>query len=398
VRSTIATRATLACVVAGSVASTSPARAADATNLAVASAAAPAPERFTLESPDGAYRLKLGLDTAYKFEPRFVNGQSQNRDTIYAVRPSLRGNAVRPWLRFLLEVELAQNPPYLLYSHLEIRPIPAFGIRVGQQNTPFSRHENRGFTRILFPDTDAVAEYFWTGRDKGLTAFGDLGSDRVDYEAGIYAGSPLRQFTTVAGNYVLEGRLAVNPLGKPSDTEFAYALGSDPAPSRLSVAVQGYYGRVQTASENFNPNTFKFDVAPSGVTTREAAGGADLIFESRRVVLLAEAYARRTTPEAAATYTSLGAWGQIGVLLLPRALDLALRASWANPSTAIDGARFLSGEAQIAWYVSAPVLIVKLRYGLGDQQSPGTAQLGGVDLPARAGRLQIVTLQVNLAL
>ena len=79
-------------------------------------------------------------------------------------------------------------------------------------------------------------------------------------------------------------------------------------------------------------------------------------------------------------------------------MDAAVRLSWTNPSTDLDDDRFLAGEAQVAWYVAAPALIVKLRYGISDQQSPGSAALGAVTLPATAGRTQVGTLQVNLAL
>jgi hypothetical protein len=65
---------------------------------------------------------------------------------------------------------------------------------------------------------------------------------------------------------------------------------------RVSFALQGYYGRVQPAIENLNPGTFKFQVQGSGMTTKEGAGGADVLVQSRFVVLLAEGYSRRTTP------------------------------------------------------------------------------------------------------
>ena len=84
--------------------------------------------------------------------------------------------------------------------------------------------------------------------------------------------------------------------------------------------------------------------------------------------------------------------------ILPRRLDAAVRASWADPSTTLGGDRFLGGEAQVACYVAAPALIVKLRYGISDQRSPGSAALGAVTLPATAGRTQVATLQANLSL
>ena len=43
------------------------------------------------------------------------------------------------------------------------------------------------------------------------------------------------------------------------------------------------------------------------------------------------------------------------------------------------------------------VLVLKLRYGIADQQTPGMAALGSVSLPIQAGRSQVLTLQLNLA-
>jgi len=355
-------------------------------------------EGFVIASPDGQDRLRVGLDTIYKLEPRFRNGDSQNRDAIYAVRPYVKGNVLRTWIRYLTEAELAQNPPYLLYSYLEVQPRPEIGVRVGQQDTPFSRHENFGVMRVLFPETDTVAEYFWTGRDKGVTVFGTLGNERVDYWAGVYGGSPLRQFTTIAGNYVVEARLTVNPMGRMPDSEFAYALPGAPSMTRVSFTLQGYYGKVQDATENFNANTFDFQATATGKTNREGAGALDLWLLAGPISVYSEAYLRQTDPAGAPGYQSIGAWGQVGVRILPARLDAAVRASWANPSIDLDDDRFLSGEAQAACYIAAPRLIFKLRYGISDQRSPGSAALGAVTLPATAGRTQVATLQVNLAL
>ena len=353
---------------------------------------------FILRSPNDNYRLRIGLQGAYRFEPRYLNGVAQDRDSIFSARPSLGGNVVRPWITFLTTTELAANPPYLLFAYLDIRPIHAFGIRAGQQDTPFSRHESFGLYRVLFPETGPVPDYFWTGRDKGITAYGSLGADRVDYYAGYYGGSPLRQFTTIAGNYVVEGRLTFNPMGKIGDAEYAYVLGDTPAPTRVSFTVQGYVGNIQDATENFDANTFLYTTTPTGVTNKERAGGADVLFQSSRLVFLTEGYLRRTYPAGSGSYLSLGLWGQLGFLLLPRRLDAAVRISWTNPSTTLADDLFFSAEGQIAYYISAPTLILKLRYGYGDQQSPGTSALGAVTLPATAGRTQLITLQINLAI
>jgi len=340
--------------------------------------------------------LRVGLQAAYRVEPTFLNGKSQDRTAILSARPSVGGSFVRPWITFLTTAELANNPPYLLYTYLDLRPFPALGIRLGQQDTPFSRHESFGLYRIIFPETGPVSGYFWSGRDKGLTVYGTL-AERLDYYAGLYAGSPLRQFTTIAGNYVGEGRITVNPMGKMGDAEYAYVLGDGPAPWRVSFTLQGYVGKVQSATENFNPNSFQLTTTASGMTTKQETGGADIFLQSSRVVFLTEGYLRRTDPlDGSARYTSVGAWAQLGVLIVRRTLDVAVQGDWANPSTSLSDDRFLATEGQVTYYLEAPTLILKLRYAYADQQTPGTAALASVTLPGTAGRTQLITFQVNL--
>jgi hypothetical protein len=133
------------------------------------------------------------------------------------------------------------------------------------------------------------------------------------------------------------------------------------------------------------------------MTNTQKAAGADLYLQSSRLTFLAEGYFRRTTPpDTNPSYTSVGAWGQLGVLLIRRWLDAAVSASWTNPSTSLGKDRLLGGEAQVACYIAAPTLILKLRYASFEQRTPGKDALGAVTLPATAGRTQLATLQVKL--
>jgi len=352
---------------------------------------------FAVGPADGSYGLRIGLQAAYKAEPKFLDGKSQDRTPILSTRPVVAGWLLRPWITFLTAAELAANPPYLLYTYLDVRPWSAFGVRVGQQDTPFSRHENFGLYRVLFPETGPVAGYFWSGRDKGVTAYGSV-ADRFDCYAGFYGGSPLRQYTTIAGNYVVEARLTANPMGKMGDAEFAYAVGDTPLPTRVSFTLQGFTGKIQSATENFDPSSFQYTAMPSGVTTTQWTGGADFFLQSNRIMFLTEGYARRTTPsDGSANYTSVGAWAQLSVLVFRKLLDVAVLGAWADPSTSLSNDRFLAGEGQVACYVKAPTLILKLRYAYADQETPGMTALGAVKLPGTAGTTQLITLQVNLA-
>jgi hypothetical protein len=95
----------------------------------------------------------------------------------------------------------------------------------------------------------------------------------------------------------------------------------------------------------------------------------------------------------------VGAWGQVGVMILDRTMDAGVRLDWLNPSTDLSDDQFYSAEGQIAWYPAhSPSLVLKLRYGFGHQSSPGMAALGSVPLViSTPGNTQIATVQGNLA-
>ena len=170
-------------------------------------------------------------------------------------------------------------------------------------------------------------------------------------------------------------------------------------PFRVSATLQGYYGKVQSATENFNPSTFRFETEATGETTRQAAGGADFWLQTAWLYLYVEGFVRRTEPSMAARYTSVGAWGQAGVPLVPKTLDIATRFNWLDASIDVGDDDFYSIEGQLAYYVShTQGLVVKLRYAAGHQSSPGMAALGDVPLITTPGWTQLGTLQLNIAL
>ena len=353
---------------------------------------------FVIQSPDAAYRLRIGLVAAYRFEPVYVNGDFQSRDTFFVLRPFIGGNFFKEWIHFWTSFEFASNPPYLLDSYVDFAPVKEFTLRVGQQWTPFDRHEYFGPQEILFPDWAPVSEYFWTGRDKGVTALGTL-ADQLDYWLGVYSGTPLRQFNALPGNYVLEARLTWNPMGPTGTTEFPYIISDGPAPFRVSATIEGYYGKVQLSEANLNPSTFRVETMATGETHKEGAGAADLWLQGRCFMFFAEGFARRFEPPMGApSYTSIGAWGQAGVPLIAKTMDISARFNWLNPSTDLTNDMFYSIEGQLAYYVShTQGLVVKLRYAYGHQNTPGEAALGAVQLLTTPGTTQLGTLQLNLA-
>jgi hypothetical protein len=364
---------------------------------------------FVVRSADEeSYKLRVGLQAAYRASVTIDKSDTQFRNPFFALRPVLAGNLYKKWITFYTTLELNTNPPYLNDSLVQIQPWDEFGLVVGQQYTPYSRHEYLyGPTQLLFTDWNIVADYFWTGRDKGITFQGSCADHHLDWWVGGYLGAPLRQFDVIQGNYSFIARLALNPQGATGNTEFAYAENAEkdePAPLRTSFSIQGYTNRIQPGTQNFNSSSFKFVTEPTpGVAAAVNHGaGIDGYLQSSNVMAMAEGYYRRTEPHSGVPdYSSVGAFAQVGVLVYERLVDVALRGTWAdvNVTGGHSGeGRFLGGEIGGTWYVRAPVLAVKLRYGYADQKGPsdGTSKLAGAALIIPEGQVHVVTAQLNV--
>jgi hypothetical protein len=323
----------------------------------------------------------------YKLEPWLVDDTWQDRTAFSEIRPGVIGSVYRRWITFETSVELASNPPYLLDAFVDVAPRTEIALRVGQFKTPFSRGEGYGPEHILFPDQPVVSSYFWTGRDKGAMASGALRN--LHYWVGGFGGSPVRQTTTLSGNYLVEARLT---YGDTPATEYPYITG---APFTLSASLEGYVGRIESAIEGFDPSSFEFKTSPSGLITHRASGGGDVFLQAPTFAIFGEAFYGRTRPNGPA-YRSWGAWAQASYLLVPHALDVAVRVQYLDPSTTLSDDTFESVEGQLAWYIHAPHLVLRLRYGLARQHAPMNP--GDVNLPIGVtGRVEVFTLQLTLA-
>jgi hypothetical protein len=373
-------------------------------------AAAPAPppppvaawvkgEGFRLQSRDGNWRLRIGIQVAVVYQPLFFpTGNDWSNFAFTYVRPYISGSLLRPWLQYRCSFEFRDFPPFLLDCFVEATRWSFFNIRGGQFSTPQSRHQYLAPQEVLFPDRDTVSAYFWTNRDRGVQLYGE--TPYLDYYVSLTAGSTLTQPVSTTGN----GRLSINPLGPMGPTEMPWVATDGPVPFRFSIGLQGSYGRVNPNGVGFNPDTF-FVLNQQGERD-SALGGADLLVQWWRFGFFSEFYARHLAPRDGVTpaFEQYGWWAQAHVTFFRRILDLAARFDWINPSSGLAHDRFLAGEAQLAWFIWGTTLALRLRYAVAHQQDPGAAPatnpalLGTVSLPIPPGTEHLATFQVQVAL
>src|SRR5262245_45587992 len=94
-------------------------------------------EGFRIQSADGNWRLRVGLQVAAYYQPFYENGVTDwNNFGFSYVRPRLAGNLYRPWLEYWCSMELRNFPPILLDCFVDVHPWSFFGLRAGQMRTP----------------------------------------------------------------------------------------------------------------------------------------------------------------------------------------------------------------------------------------------------------------------
>jgi hypothetical protein len=361
-------------------------------------------EGFRIQSADGNWKLRVGLQLAFDYEPRWADsiGWNWSNFLLPYVRPRINGTLLRPWIEYWCSLEFRQFPPFLLDCMFDIRPWKFFGIRAGQYWTPLSRHEYLGPQELVFPDWAPTADYFWTGRDRGVQLFGE--TEYIDWYASFTAGTTLTQVTPIPGNFQLQGRVSINPLGAVGPTEIPWIATDKPVPFRFSFTLQGSWGRVNPNGIGFNPSDF-LQLTQQG-ERNYGTGAADLLVQWQRLGVFGEFYGRRVDPRDVPTpaFTQWGAWAQVHYTFWKRALDGALRFDWIRPSSSLANDDFYSGEAMVAWYIYSTTLALRVRYGFAHQADPGAAPaadpmlLNTVGLPTSPGWLHLLTLQLQLAI
>jgi hypothetical protein len=353
---------------------------------------------FVLRTTDNKYALRPGFAAGIKYEPVWRDGDPQTNGILAFIRPSLGGHFFKPWLRYLLIYELAAETPFIIEANVDVQPIDEVGFVVGQVGTPVGRHLYLPVRSIFFADFSSVSTYFWSGRQKGLTFHGSAIDGKLDYWAGIYGGSPLREIASNPHNYVAEGRMTVNPMGATNGSENPFTSDGKELPGRVSFTVQGYHGKLQETRENTDPTNSPLDPTITVLLQSMTTGGLDLWLQWRRFIFFGEYFVRyvKSTPELPG-HTAHGAWGQLLANAYANIIGVGGRFGWINPNTELKNDQVVEMEGQVSWFVKAPEIVLKLRYGWLLQRSPDPAALGSFVLPFPVGTTNLLTLQLTFA-
>ncbi|MBL8633488.1 MAG: hypothetical protein JNM40_09685 [Myxococcales bacterium] len=327
-----------------------------------------------------SFSAELHFFTQLRLEQVISDDTRSPEFRVVMARPVLRGKLIRPWISYFVQPELAGKSPALLDAELTIFPHAAFGIKVGQFLTPFSREFLVPPFRLLFPDFAPSNIYFRDNRDLGLMLFGMPLDGHLEYYAGVFNGNGINQ--TPGGARIMGiARLAANLRGKPVYTETPEL---DDTATQLAFGLNATYGRHDLPLPAGSPAAAVAEIAPY------ATLGIDLTVHKGACSAQAEGYAKWQQLSGDVTQWSAGGYLHGGCFVYRRALQLAARADVIDANLDTHAGLRAQAEGLLVYYVQGNHLKFQLRYAYGNVRGP--------DILTDASTTHTLTLQGQLQL
>jgi phosphate-selective porin OprO/OprP len=144
---------------------------------------------FTLQSPNGDYRLTFGL--AAQADSRFSLDKPNpitNTFTLRKIRPTFTGRVSR-YFDYKVMPDFGNGTAVVQDAYFDIRFSPKFRLRTGKDKTPIGYEVLISDNFLIFPER-SLASLLLPNRDIGVQAQGDLLGNKLFYAGGIFNGIP----------------------------------------------------------------------------------------------------------------------------------------------------------------------------------------------------------------
>lgn len=167
---------------------------------------------FLLRTNDDLFSLKINFRSQFPF---VVENEDDETDSSFDIRRmwvSFRGNAFRPWLKYLLILEPTDEVTLLDYI-VDLAKYTQTVPRLGQFRVPFNREDLTDPFNLQLVDTSILNQEFRLGRDIGASAGGVLGKF-ITYSVGVFNGDG-RNSVSENSNLLYTGRVMLTPTGEP---------------------------------------------------------------------------------------------------------------------------------------------------------------------------------------
>ena len=292
---------------------------------------------FFIRTQDDLFSLKFNIRSQFLF---FVEDDADDTATSFDIRRlwiSFRGNAFRPWFKYLLILE-ASGDVELLDYFMDAAKITAVVPRAGQYRVPFNREELTDPFNLQLVDNSIVNREFSLGRHIGV-GLGGVVNRFITYGVGVF-NSAGRNSINENSNLLYVGRVMFTPTGEPRYSsinpfpvsgEYAYSQGSFGDTETPLIAISAAvaflpgYKPVNDSPDDVVINNRMFTLGSDKSNIFQFS--ADISVKYLIFSLEAEYDLRNINPDEAGIDSALsqGVRVQSGVFLIPKFIEVAGR-------------------------------------------------------------------------
>jgi phosphate-selective porin OprO/OprP len=316
--------------------------------------------RYTFQQPDDSVTLP-GTGGA---------GDSKGSFRIRRAKFKLEGWFYKPTLEYELQMnwtDVVNTPASQMLEDAnidwDISKNKNFRVKFGQFKAPYGRQQLTSSGAQQFVDRSMIDGAFNPARETGLSLWGTLGTNKIDWRAMISNGNGRTQVLNDNDKYLYTARVMWQALGNVRMNQWGSGplltegdLGDSAAANSPLLAIAGEY-----ANDDRHRTT-------TGNDLKNSTWGADYTFKYKGFASVADANWRTSTPETGAEFKTKGFLGQASFAWkapgIPGASfwELAGRYAWRDPSDLVDNNDIKEYGGAASYYYNRHILKVQADY------------------------------------
>jgi phosphate-selective porin len=313
--------------------------------------------RYTHEFPDDAIKLG-GTEEA---------GDSKGSFRIRRAKLKFEGWFYQPWLTYEVQTNWPGLSSSNLAQYLEDANInwdvtkgkKTFMVKLGQYKVPFGLQELTSSGSQQLVDRSLVSNAYFRGRDTGLSLWGVLGSNKLEYRAGVFNGNGLTRSANDNDKFQYNARVSFQPNG-------AVPLGtySGAHQSESDFETRALGKPIFVVSGAFEQNDLSNVATDLKTNIKSTLYTVDAMLKYRGFSATgAYTWGERDPQEVNATFDTSGWYAQAGFFLKPEKWEIAARYGELDPSDLVGPDKVKELRGGINYFHARHALKVQADFG-----------------------------------
>lgn len=319
--------------------------------------------RYTHEFPDDTIKLP-GTESA---------GDSKGSFRIRRAKLKFEGWFYKPYLTYEVQTNWPGLSSTNLAQYLEDANInwdvtkgkKTFMVKLGQFKVPFGLQELTSSGSQQLVDRSLVSNVYFRGRDTGVSLWGVLGNNKLEYRAGLFNGNGLTRSANDNDKFQYNARVNFQPNG-------AVPLGtySGAHQSESDFETKALGKPIFVVSGSFEQNDLSFVNTDQKTNIKSTLFEIDAIFKYRGFSATGmHAWGKREPQAGAAEFDTKGWFAQAGYFLKPEKWEIAARYGEQDPSDLVGPDKVKELRGGINFFYARHALKVQADFGRIETES-----------------------------